>query len=166
MNRWAEISNVILGRPDNSIKNYWNSIFRHKQRELSEKLDKYLNRCMELDQPDDLNTAKKDILKRLVKHFVRQAQKQYLDHLDSKRADISFEKEEESNSKMRCFKLKLLDKALTLHHSLAKADAKAQSASSKGKSQDNVMSLKEMLASSESGEFYSVFLGSKLCEKI
>ena len=70
MNRWAEISNVILGRPDNSIKNYWNSVFRHKQRELNDKLDKYLNRCLELDQPDDLNAAKKDILKRLLKYFV------------------------------------------------------------------------------------------------
>ena len=28
------------------------------------------------------------------------------------------------------------------------------------------MSLKELFAQSESGEFYSVFLGSKLCEKI
>ena len=73
MNRWAEISNVILGRPDNSIKNYWNSVFRHKQRELSEKLDKYLSRCLELDQPEDLCAAKKDILKRLLKHFVREA---------------------------------------------------------------------------------------------
>ena len=53
MNRWAEISNVILGRPDNSIKNYWNSVFRHKQRELSEKLDKYLNQSLELDLPED-----------------------------------------------------------------------------------------------------------------
>lgn len=73
MNRWAEISNVILGRPDNSIKNYWNSVFRHKQRELSEKLDKYLNQSLELDLPEDQCAAKKDILKRLLKHFVRQA---------------------------------------------------------------------------------------------
>ena len=33
-NRWAKISNVLLGRPDNSIKNYWNCTFRHKQSEM------------------------------------------------------------------------------------------------------------------------------------
>ena len=33
-NRWAEISNVLQGRPDNSIKNYWNSILRYKRDEF------------------------------------------------------------------------------------------------------------------------------------
>jgi hypothetical protein len=78
-----------------------------------------------LDKPQDTGSAKKDILKRLLKYFVRLAQKQYLDHLESKRQDISFEKEEESNSKVRTFKLKLLSKALTLHQSFDKADSEA-----------------------------------------
>ena len=72
-NRWAEISNVILGRPDNSIKNYWNSILRHKRGELCQNLDKYLNSCIELDMPDDPNSARKDIQKRMLKYFIYQA---------------------------------------------------------------------------------------------
>ena len=88
--------------------------------------------------------------------------------MENKRQDISFEKEDESNSKVRSFKLKLLGKALTLHHSLVKKEAKSETpgVACKGKMQDSRINLKEIFASSESGEFYSVFLGSKLCEKI
>ena len=85
--------------------------------------------------------------------------------MESKRQDISFEKEDETNSKVRNFKLKLLGKALTLHHSLGKIENKS-GIPSKSRPQDSQMSLKELFAQSESGEFYSVFLGSKLCEKI
>ena len=53
-NRWAEISQVILGRPDNSIKNRWNSVSRHQKTEQDELLEKYVLECCELDNPDDM----------------------------------------------------------------------------------------------------------------
>ena len=106
---------MILGRPDNSIKNYWNSILRHKRGELCQNLEKYLSSCIELDRPDDASFARKDIQKRLLRYFIHQAQKQYLDHLSSKRQDVNYEKESPANTKLRTFKLKLLGRALTLH---------------------------------------------------
>ena len=37
-NRWSEITNVLLGRSDNSIKNYWNSTLINKQSQLGQDL--------------------------------------------------------------------------------------------------------------------------------
>jgi len=53
---------VILGRPDNSIKNHWNSVLKHKQGELAEQLDKYVTSCLKLDKPEDITGYKKNIL--------------------------------------------------------------------------------------------------------
>lgn len=51
-NRWAEITNVLLGRSDNSIKNYWNSTLRQKQSQLEADLNAYLKQSVsELSDP-------------------------------------------------------------------------------------------------------------------
>ena len=56
-NRWAEITNVLLGRSDNSIKNYWNSILSHKQGEYEQYLNAYLKMTMQ-DNIDSTGAAK------------------------------------------------------------------------------------------------------------
>ena len=60
-NRWAKIANVLLGRPDNSIKNYWNCTFRHKQSEMIAKLDDYIGYCLKVDHPKNPTAARDDI---------------------------------------------------------------------------------------------------------
>lgn len=98
--------------------------------------------------------------------------------MNSKRQDISFDKESSTNSKVRSFKLRLLDKALILHHSLLKEEDvqnNGGSSNSDGVSNPNsaaaiemrkkldMPNLKEMVATSESGEFYQVYLSNQLC---
>ena len=90
-NRWAEISSIILGRPDNSIKNYWNSVLKHKTGEMGKNLDNYMARCIELDKPEDEVNYKRDLSKVLMRFLVHNSQKQYLNHLQSKMLDLNYE---------------------------------------------------------------------------
>ena len=64
------MANVILGRPDNSIKNYWNCSFKYKQMEMSLKLEAYFHYCVEYDSPTNITVAKNQINQRLMKYFV------------------------------------------------------------------------------------------------
>lgn len=73
-NKWAEISSVIPGRPDNSIKNYWNSI-RNSKSEMATQLEKYLNKCIELDNPTNALDYKETVVKKMKNHLIYLAQK-------------------------------------------------------------------------------------------
>ena len=95
-NRWAEISSILLGRPDNSIKNYWNSVLKHKIGEMGKNFDNYMSRCIDMDKPEDLNNFKRDTTKVIMRFLVHQAQKQYLNHLRSKMSDLNYEQVNEA----------------------------------------------------------------------
>ena len=68
-----------------------------------------MSECIELDGIEDVPTYKKDILRRLLKFFIRQAQQQFLLHLRTKQQELEFEKEQTSRSKVRSLNLKLLN---------------------------------------------------------
>ena len=42
-NHWAELANFLLGRSDNSIKNYWNSTLVHRKEQMNQELNKQLS---------------------------------------------------------------------------------------------------------------------------
>ena len=43
-NHWAEFKNVLIGRCDNTIKNYWNSTLRHRSHQLHKALSIYVSK--------------------------------------------------------------------------------------------------------------------------
>lgn len=83
-NKWAELTQTILGRTDNCIKNYWNCIFKNKQEQMKEKLTMYMKACVKLDQPKDEASYKSELSKRLLKHLVLRNQRAYIEHLRQK----------------------------------------------------------------------------------
>ena len=116
-NRWAQFANVLLGRPDNSIKNYWNCTFRHKQTEMRAKFDDYMNYCLRTDRPKDRETARNGITQRLLKYFIQQSHGIYMDYLKSRRCELIVEGQltrAAPDNKVRSFNLRLLEETLTL----------------------------------------------------
>jgi len=180
-NRWAEISSVILGRPDNSIKNFWNSMLRHRIGEMTASLDKYLDACIDLDKPGDEMKYRNDVIKLLMRYFVYQSQKQYLTHLKNKREALAQEKDVGKERKMRSFKYKLLDRALTLVHSLdinerdnphrgpkVSTEYRVQNGqeSPEFSRQFDLKCFKDIVTNNENGEFHQTFLRNHLYQQI
>ena len=83
---------------------------------MGKNLDNYMARCIELDKPEDETNYKRDLSKVLMRFLVHNSQKQYLNHLRSKMLDLNYEQGSDSghDQKVRLFKIKLLDRALTL----------------------------------------------------
>ena len=143
-------------------------------------LTRYMNACLEIEQPYDIEEAKLDMMTRLLGYFVRRSQKQYLDHLSSKKDETSLERAALNNDSKVCdFKLQLLDNALTLHESLdgtelskiqsypKAARSNCHSAAVTDLSQKlDLPTLKKMAASQKYVEFIEVFLTNKLCQKL
>ena len=80
-NRWAEITNVLLGRSDNSIKNYWNSTLCHKQAALEQDLNAYLKQQVVEVDPDQVPKKKQQIMQGLLQYYINVAQNQYFDYI-------------------------------------------------------------------------------------
>ena len=80
-NRWAEITNVLLGRSDNSIKNYWNSTLCHKQAALEQDLNAYLKQQVVEIDPDQVPKKKQQIMQGLLQYYINVAQNQYFDYI-------------------------------------------------------------------------------------
>ena len=119
------------------------------------------------------------MMKRLLSYFVRCAQKQYLDHLRSKKNETSLERETSiHNSKVCDFKLELLDNALTLHASLNRLEvdkiqtfpktamSNCRTSMDELSQKLDLQTLKKMAASKKYDEFIEVFLTNKLCLKL
>ena len=116
-NRWAEISSHILGRPDNSVKNYWNSNLKVSNSTYATKLDRYIKKCHELDHLSNFENTDARIERHLLNHLIRRTQSHYLDHLVYQLEELRMERDVSlsPNRKARDFKMKLLERALNMN---------------------------------------------------
>ena len=112
-NRWAEITTVLIGRSDNSIKNYWNSNLSHKQAEYQQYLNAYLKEKMQ-DNTDSAGDAKTKqlVLQELLQYYIHAAQEQYFKYIRKKIECLKAEKYDPTD-KVILFKIKLLEYSIT-----------------------------------------------------
>lgn len=68
-NTWAMITMGLLGRPDNSIKNFCNGTLGHKRASLEGKLNNYLSIC----RYKDVNFDEQEVVQRLLRFFIHVA---------------------------------------------------------------------------------------------
>ena len=57
-NHWTSMTDHLVGRPDNAIKNHWNTILRHKRSDFIKMRNLYIKRC-EQDSPANSTRTKK-----------------------------------------------------------------------------------------------------------
>ena len=150
------------------MKNYWNSVLKHKQPQMTADLEAYLAICISEDlNKETAEALKTDILKRVLKFFVHRAQRQYLDHLLDKRQELEYEEKSQCDKvvSVNSFELKLLSRALSPNYFLRVGSRAAGCNPSTLLAIEQRQSLEkpdlqQILVSNESNEFFQVYLSN------
>ena len=162
-NRWAEITTVLIGRSDNSIKNYWNSILSHKQAEYEQYLNAYLKVSMQ-DNIDSAGAAKtrQQVLQGLLHYYIHAAQNQYFEYIRQK-IDCLQAEVYDPTDKVTLFKIRLLEYAITPESELGIQDDQRKRAIYQNMSES---SQQDMLELRELKQFHKSFMQNQLCRNI
>ena len=117
-NCWAQCTNFLLGRSDNSIKNYWNSTLVHRQAQMNHQLNKQLSYF----SGEQLQAQQADILQAVLKKQLHLVKSQYIDCLYRKLDELRVGKAHTlaQDEKIRQFKIRFLEESLTTQPQMMK----------------------------------------------
>jgi len=177
-NRWAEITNVILGRSDNSIKNYWNSTLVHKQRGFERDLQNYMKRQVGPLSNEEALTASmsvEQVMQSMLSKYIYVARLQYFKHIREKIEFLQNDLctiEDPEEIKITVFKIRLMTEALSPQTDLTETQGNTQltkladvQASSQVPAAANY-NLKALVEQRERNQFVKLFLHNALCRNI
>ena len=80
-NRWSKISNMITGRTDGQIKNYWNTHLKKHQAKMHTNFGECLKIVSKSNRSKDEKTIKRETFNKIIKYLLKNIEKSYLNYL-------------------------------------------------------------------------------------